>query len=146
MSRERPARPRAKSGLGGAHVAFSLMKDLLAAGLLGLAGTTVLGPELPRGPIRIVVPYAAGGPSDTGTRLVQEPLSRQLGKPVVIENRGGGGGLNATEAYLKAEPDWHTLLVGAIGPLTIIPTLKPVSYDVEKAIVLLTTALRAVQW
>src|SRR5262245_41765063 len=121
------------------------MKALLAAGLLGLAGTTVLAQDFPSGPIRIVVPYAAGGPSDTGTRLVQEPLSRQLGKPVIIENRGGGGGLNATEAYLKAEPDWHTLLVGAIGPLTIIPALKPVSYDVEKDIVPLTTVWRSAQ-
>jgi tripartite-type tricarboxylate transporter receptor subunit TctC len=122
------------------------MKALLAAGLLGLAGTTVLAQDFPSGPIRIVVPYAAGGPSDTGTRLVQEPLTRQLGKPVVIENRGGGGGLNATEAYLKAEPDWHTLLVGAIGPLTIIPALKPVSYDVEKDIVPLTTVWRRRCW
>jgi tripartite-type tricarboxylate transporter receptor subunit TctC len=49
------------------------MKALLAAGLLGLAGTSVLAQDFPSGPIRIVVPYAAGGPSDTGTRLVQEP-------------------------------------------------------------------------
>ena len=126
-------------------MASSSMKALLAAGLLGLAGTSVLAQDFPSGPIRIVVPYAAGGPSDTGTRLVQEPLSRQLGKPVVVENRGGGGGLNATEAYLKAEPDWHTLLVGAIGPLTIIPALKPVSYDVEKDIVPLTTVWRSAQ-
>jgi tripartite-type tricarboxylate transporter receptor subunit TctC len=126
-------------------VASSLMKGLWAVGLLGLTATGLLAQDFPSGPIRIVVPYAAGGPSDTGTRLVQEPLSRQIGKPVVIENRGGGGGLNATEAYLKAEPDGHTLLVGAIGPLTIIPALKPVSYDVEKDIVPLTTVWRSAQ-
>src|SRR5262249_56125872 len=105
------------------------------AGWVGVAGRGVVAQDFARGRIGMVVRWAGGGPRDRGTRLVQEPLSRQLGKPVVIENRGGGGGLNATEAYLKAEPDWHTLLVGAIGPLTIIPALKPVSYDVEKDIV-----------
>jgi tripartite-type tricarboxylate transporter receptor subunit TctC len=121
------------------------LRGLAAACVLGLTTTVLLAQDFPSGPIRIVVPYAAGGPSDTGTRLVQEPLSRQLGKPVVVENRGGGGGLNATEAYLKAEHDGHTLLVGAIGPLAIIPALKPVSYDVEKDIVPLTTVWRSAQ-
>ena len=46
----------------------------------------------PSRPIKFIVPYAAGGPSDTGARLVQDGLSRELGKPIVIENRGGGGG------------------------------------------------------
>ena len=91
------------------------------------------------------MPYAAGGPSDTGTRLAAEPLSRELGKPVVIENRGGGGGLNATEAYFKTEPDGYTILVGSIGPLTIIPAFKPVGYDVEKDVVPLSTVWRSAQ-
>jgi tripartite-type tricarboxylate transporter receptor subunit TctC len=101
--------------------------------------------EFPSRQIRIVVPYAAGGPSDTGTRLVVDPLSRELGRPVVVENRGGGGGLNATEAYFKSEQDGHTVLVGAIGPLTIIPAFKPVSYDVEKDVAPLTTVWRSAQ-
>src|SRR4029453_18369767 len=84
-------------------------------------------------------------PSARGPGVGQKPLSRQLGKPVVIENRGGGGGLNATEAYLKAEPDGHTLLVRAIGSLPFIPALKPFSYDIEKDIVPLTTVWRSAQ-
>lgn len=101
--------------------------------------------EFPSRQLRIVVPYAAGGPSDTGTRLVVDPLSRELGRPVVVENRGGGGGLNATEAYFKSDQDGHTILVGAIGPLTIIPAFKAVSYDVEKDVVPLSTVWRSAQ-
>jgi tripartite-type tricarboxylate transporter receptor subunit TctC len=95
--------------------------------------------------VRIVVPYAAGGPSDTGTRLAAEPLAHELGKPVVVENRGGGGGLNATEAYFKTEADGYTILVGSIGPFTIIPAFKQVGYDVEKDVVPLSTVWRSAQ-
>jgi len=124
----------------------TLATGLLTAWVAGLSAASVAAEDFPNRAVRIIVPYAAGGPSDTGTRLVQEPLSRQLGKPVVIENRGGGGGLNATEAYFKAEQqDGHTILVGSIGPLTIIPSLKPVSYDVAKDVVPLTTVWRSAQ-
>jgi tripartite-type tricarboxylate transporter receptor subunit TctC len=114
---------------------------LVAAGSL----TGVSAQDFPSRPIRIIVPYAAGGPSDTGTRLVVEPLSRELGKPVVVENRGGGGGLNATDAYLSSVQDGHTILVGSIGPLTIIPALKSVPYNVERDIIPLATVWRSAQ-
>ena len=110
-------------------------KGTLVACALLLTTTNVLADDFPSRPLRVLVPYAAGGPADTGTRLAAEPLSRELGKPVVIENRGGGGGLNATEAFFKTEPDGYTILVGSIGPLTIIPAFKPVGYDVEKDVV-----------
>jgi tripartite-type tricarboxylate transporter receptor subunit TctC len=116
---------------------------LLAA--MTLAVTTAAAQDYPSRPVRIVVPYAAGGPSDTGTRLAAEPLGRELGRPIFIENRGGGGGLNATEAFVKSDPDGYTLLVGAIGPLTIIPALKPVSYDAEKDFAPLGTVWRSAQ-
>ena len=116
------------------------------ATLSALAVTSALGQTgFPSRPVHIIVPYAAGGPSDTGTRLVVDPLGRELGRPVVVENRGGGGGLNATEAYLKSEQDGHTILVGAIGPLTILPALKSVSYDVTRDVVPLTTVWRSAQ-
>jgi tripartite-type tricarboxylate transporter receptor subunit TctC len=117
----------------------------LAACALALSTTNLLADDYPSRSVRIVVPYAAGGPSDTGTRLAAEPLSVELGKPVVVENRGGGGGLNATEAYFRSEADGYTILVGAIGPLTIIPSLKPVSYDVAKDVVPLSTVWRSAQ-
>jgi tripartite-type tricarboxylate transporter receptor subunit TctC len=122
-----------------------LIKGAVAAGALFLATTSLQADDYPSRTLRIVVPYAAGGPSDTGTRLAAEPLARELGKPVVIENRGGSGGLNATEAYFKAEADGYTILLGAIGPLTIIPAFKPVAYDVEKDVVPLSTVWRSAQ-
>ena len=118
---------------------------VLAAGACALAATALPAQDFPSRPLRIIVPYAAGGPSDTGTRLVAEPLGRELGQPVIVENRGGAGGLNATEAYFKAEPDGYTILVGAIGPLTIIPAAKPVSFDVAKDVVPLATVWRSAQ-
>ena len=126
-------------------IARAGLNSVLAVGALALATSSLLAQDYPSRPLRIVVPYAAGGPSDTGPRFAAEPLSKELGKPIVIENRGGGGGLNATEAYFKAEPDGYTILVGAIGPLTIIPAFKPVSYDVEKDVVPLSTVWRSAQ-
>jgi tripartite-type tricarboxylate transporter receptor subunit TctC len=122
----------------------SAATGLFAAMALAIA-TTAAAQDYPSRPVRIVVPYAAGGPSDTGTRLAAEPLGRELGRPIVIENRGGGGGLNATEAYVKSEHDGYTILLGAIGPLTIIPALKPVSYDPEKDFDPLGTVWRSAQ-
>jgi tripartite-type tricarboxylate transporter receptor subunit TctC len=105
-------------------------KILIAAAMLGFAALQVAtADDFPTRPIRVVVPYAAGGPSDTGARMMAEPLSRALGQPVIIENQGGGGGLNATESYTKYPPDGYTVLLGAIGPLTIIPAAEKVSYD-----------------
>lgn len=79
--------------------------------------------------VRVIVGYAPGGPSDAGARLMSEHLGRQLGQPVVIENQPGGGGLNSTESYAKYAPDGYTLLLGAIGPLTVIPAAEKVDYD-----------------
>jgi tripartite-type tricarboxylate transporter receptor subunit TctC len=132
-------------GTGDRRAMTFFAQRALAAGALALVATGVLADDFPSRALRIVVPYAAGGPSDTGTRLAAEPLARELGKPVVIENRGGSGGLAATEAYFKAEADGYTILVGSIGPLTIIPAFKPVSYDVEKDVVPLSTVWRSAQ-
>ena len=120
-----------------------IAKALLVA-LASLAGVaSATADDFPSRAIRVIEPYAAGGPSDTGARLAAEALSRVLKQPVVVENRGGGGGLNATESYLSAEPDGYTILVGSIGPFTIIPAAKHVSYDVEKDFIPLGTVWRS---
>ena len=114
-------------------------KAVIAAALLALAAQGAAGAaDYPTRPIRVLVPYGAGGPSDTGARLAAEPLSRQLGQPIVIENQGGAGGLIATEAYMRdGKPDGYTILLGAIGPFAILPHAKHVSYDVDKDFVAL---------
>ncbi len=86
--------------------------------------------RFPDRPIRLVVPFAAGGNLDTLARVVTPGMSQRLGQPVVIENRAGAGGNVGTEAVARAQPDGYTLLVGSNGALTINPAIMPrLSYD-----------------
>ena len=123
----------------------SIAIALLAATLAIAGGGPAGADEFPSRPLRVIVPYAAGGPSDTGARLAAEALGRVLNQSVIVENRGGAGGLNATEAYLGLAPDGYTILVGSIGPFTIIPAAKHVGYDVEKDFIPLGTVWRSAQ-
>ena len=79
--------------------------------------------DYPSRSITIVVPSAAGGGTDTLTRLVADQLSRQLGQSVVVENRTGGGMLVGTAAVAKANPDGYTLLTGLTGNMSVNPSL-----------------------
>jgi tripartite-type tricarboxylate transporter receptor subunit TctC len=107
-----------------------IVNALFVVGILAAAGPQpATADDFPTRPIKVIVGYAPGGPSDTGARLMTGPLGRQLGQPVIIENQGGGGGLNSTESYAKYAPDGYTLLLGAIGPMTIIPAAEKVTYD-----------------
>jgi tripartite-type tricarboxylate transporter receptor subunit TctC len=76
---------------------------------------------------------------------VSDGLTRALGQPIIIENRGGGGGLNGTETFLAGELDGHTMLLGGIAPLTIIPWIKKVSYVAERDFVPIGTLWRSAQ-
>ena len=80
----------------------------------------------------MMVPYAAGGPTDLAARKLADLLGARLGQPVVVENRGGGGGVSGTEAVATATPDGYTLLVGATGPLVVSPSVRKLRYDVNK--------------
>jgi len=100
-----------------------------AAWSASITRDTASAQDFPIRPVRILVPYAAGGTSDTAARLISEPLSRQLGQSVYVENRGGAGGLTGTEAFFALPPDGYTLLLGAMGTLVIIPRIKPVNYN-----------------
>ena len=79
----------------------------------------------PNRPIRVVVPFTAGGPTDAATRIVAPRFSEFLGQPIIIENRGGAGGATGTELVAKSTPDGYTLLHGSIGGLAVSPTLNP---------------------
>jgi tripartite-type tricarboxylate transporter receptor subunit TctC len=116
-----------------------------AALAVTLGAQGALADDFPSRPLRIIVPYAAGGPSDAGARLVADPLARELGKPVVIENRGGAGGLSGTEAFLAGELDGHTILLGGIAPLTIIPASRKVAYVAVRDFVPIGTVWRSAQ-
>ncbi len=75
----------------------------------------------PERPIHLIVPFAAGGNADIVGRITGDLIGKSLGQPVVVENRGGGGGSIGAEFVAHATPDGYTLLVGSNGPLTVEP-------------------------
>ena len=77
----------------------------------------------PNRPIRLIVPFAAGGATDVTARVIGEQLSTALGQPVVVENRAGAGGNIGADAVAKADPDGHTLLMATIGTAVINQSL-----------------------
>lgn len=79
--------------------------------------------DWPTKPIRIVVPFAAGGAADVWARLIAEHLSAALKQSVVVENRGGSGGMIAATQVARAEPDGTTLLMGGLAPQILAPAV-----------------------
>lgn len=78
----------------------------------------------PERPIKLIVPFPPGGPNDAVARLVAEPLSQQLGQPVVIDNRAGAGGTIGSDAGAKALPDGYTLTLGSTSSHSLPTLLK----------------------
>jgi tripartite-type tricarboxylate transporter receptor subunit TctC len=117
-----------------------IMRPLVAALLLG-AGVTVAGlaqaQPYPNRPIRMVVPFPAGGPTDNMARIISDRLGAVLGQTVVVENRGGGaGGSVGAKAVATADPDGYTILITPGGALTTGPAVhKNIGYDPVKVFV-----------
>ena len=80
--------------------------------------------KYPDRPIKIIVPYPPGGGVDLTARLLMEPLSKELGQPIVIENKGGAGGLIGVEAMSHAPPDGYTLSLTCVSTLSAGPHLR----------------------
>jgi tripartite-type tricarboxylate transporter receptor subunit TctC len=80
-------------------------------------------PVYPNRPIRMVIPFAPGASNDITARLIAPRLSEALGYSVVVDNRGGAGGVLGADLVAKAQPDGYTLLMGSPGPLTVNPVL-----------------------
>jgi len=90
----------------------------------------------PSKPIRMVVPYVAGGNADITARVVAQKMSESLGQPIVVENKGGANGSIGTDLVAKSAPDGYTLLMVASGPIVINPVLYArVPYDPVKDLV-----------
>jgi tripartite-type tricarboxylate transporter receptor subunit TctC len=105
---------------------------LLAICLFLLAGIAS-AQNYPARPIRLIVPYAAGGLPDTMARLVTPRMSEALGQQLLVENRPGAGGISGTEAVAKAAPDGYTLLIADVGQLAINPHIfSRLPYDALK--------------
>jgi tripartite-type tricarboxylate transporter receptor subunit TctC len=104
----------------------------LLAALIAVAGNAQ-AQMYPAKPVRVVVPYSAGGPLDDVMRVVGHRLTEMWGQSVVVDNRTGAGGSIGAEFVAKAVPDGYTLLLGNAGPMTINPGLqKKLSYDVAR--------------
>ena len=89
----------------------------------------------PERPIRVIVPFGAGGPTDIVARLLAEPVGVALGQPLVIENRAGAGGNLGTRVVTQAAPDGHTLVLNAASPLVINQWLyRDIGYDPAAAL------------
>jgi tripartite-type tricarboxylate transporter receptor subunit TctC len=86
-----------------------------------LAASATFGQNYPSRPIKVVVPYAAGGLPDTIARLIGVKIGASLGQQLVVENRGGAGGIVGTAEVAKSPPDGYTLLVADVGQIAINP-------------------------
>ncbi|MFC7542850.1 Bug family tripartite tricarboxylate transporter substrate binding protein [Siccirubricoccus deserti] len=91
------------------EIELMLRRSLLLAGLAAPAIARAQS-SYPDRPIRFIVPFPPGGGTDTWARIAADGMSPELGQPIVIENRGGAGGMVGTEAAAKAAPDGYTLL------------------------------------
>lgn len=115
---------------------FNRRPLLAAAALLAWLPLSASAADYPVKPIRIVVPYAAGGSTDTLARLVAERLGKQLGQPVVVDNRPGASEQIAITHVAKSAPDGYTLLLSTLSGLAVNPGLYPkLPYDVQKDLV-----------
>jgi tripartite-type tricarboxylate transporter receptor subunit TctC len=81
--------------------------------------------DFPVRPVKLVVPYAAGGPTDRIARVVADALRLELGQPVVVDNRGGAGGMVGSEAVANAAPDGYTVGIATVSTLTVNPLFNP---------------------
>lgn len=103
------------------------------------------GQEGSRNPLTIVVPYPAGGSTDQVARMLIDGLSAGLGQPVVIDNRGGGGGNIGTAHVAKANPDGSTILLATNAAMTINPFIfKNINFDPQKDFTPITTVTQGV--
>ncbi|HSV34749.1 MAG TPA: tripartite tricarboxylate transporter substrate binding protein [Ramlibacter sp.] len=104
------------------------IQALLAAGLITLSG--LASAAFPDKPVRLVVPFPAGGAADVMARGMAQRMGSALGQQIIIDNRGGAGGATAAEAVAKAAADGYTLFFGTMGTHAINPALYPrLRYD-----------------
>src|SRR3977135_2481993 len=108
--------------------AFMRVFGALAAALSMLLWPALAGAQdFPNKPIRLIVPFPAGGPNDIIARVVGQRMSELFKQPLVIENRGGQGGALGTDTVAKAKPDGYTIAISSAGALAISPNMEKVA-------------------
>lgn len=110
-------------------------RTLIASSLAGVVGTfatrAAYPQAFPRKPVRIVVPFPAGGSNDLIARAISDRLAARIGQPVIIESKPGASGSIGTDLVAKSEPDGHTLLLGSL-PTAVAPSLMKTPWDPVK--------------
>src|ERR1041385_2273837 len=107
------------------------MKSVIAA-LLALGAAAAGAQGYPSKPITLLVPFSAGGPTDTIGRLLGERIGRSLGQTIVVENATGAGGSIAMGRLARAAPDGYTIGLGHIGPNVFNGAIYKLPYDLLK--------------
>ncbi len=112
----------------------STLKFLLAIVIVPLMVWTsfAMAQGYPSKPIRLVVPYAAGGSSDQLARILQPRLGDLLGQQIIVDNKPGAAGAIGLELVARSTPDGYTLVFGNVGPNSIVPVIKKTPYDPMK--------------
>ena len=104
---------------------FLRRAQALACALLAAFSSSASAQQYPTKPVRIVVPFAPGGGVDFMARLIAQKLPEHLGQQVIVENRGGAGGVIGTEHVAKSPPDGYSILLGSISGLAVAMSLYP---------------------
>lgn len=116
---------------------FRQLAVVLAAGLAATAGAVTMSiahaQAFPSRPVTLIVPFAAGGPSDALGRVVAQAMSSSLGQPVVVETAGGAGGTLGAARGAQARPDGYTMLLTHIGQTTSVTLYRKLPYDPVEA-------------
>src|SRR3954470_22511615 len=112
-----------------AEVSMRILAAIVAAMLVP---SLAAAQEFPDKPIKLIVPFPAGGPNDIIARLVGQRMSELTRQPVVIDNRGGQAGVLGTDAVAKAVPDGYTIAIVSASALVINPSMEKVPYDVNR--------------
>ena len=110
------------------RVTSALFASLLLAGTAASAAT-----DYPTQPITVLVPHAAGGPTDTVARLIAESMTGTLGQQLLVENAGGAGSTVGTARAARAEPDGYTLLLNHVAQASSATLYRKLSYDPDGA-------------
>lgn len=109
-------------------------RRVILGSALALPAVARAQPAFPDRPMRLIIPWPPGGTNDIVGRMATEGMAQRLGQPIIIENRGGAGGMIGADMAAKATPDGYTILLGGSGSLTINTLVNPrVPFDVATA-------------